>query len=29
LTSGQGCLIPTPETRSLRNEAPSCDPLKN
>jgi hypothetical protein len=28
LTSAEGCLIPTPETRSLRNESPNCDPLK-
>jgi hypothetical protein len=27
LTSAQGCLIPTPETKSLRNESPHCSPL--
>lgn len=29
LSSAEGCLIPTVETKSLRNEAPSCDPLRN
>jgi hypothetical protein len=29
MSSAQGCLIPTAETRALRNEAPGCDPLKN
>jgi hypothetical protein len=28
LSNNHGCLVPTPETRSLRNESPSCDPLK-
>lgn len=28
LSSAKGCLIPTAETKSLRNEAPGCDPLK-
>jgi hypothetical protein len=28
LTSQHGCLLPTAETKSLRNEAPGCDPLK-
>lgn len=27
-TNAEGCLIPTAETRALRNEAPGCDPLK-
>jgi len=27
-TSEEGCLIPTAETRGLRNETPGCDPLK-
>lgn len=27
-TTGEGCLIPTPETRALRNESPGCNPLK-
>jgi len=26
-TNPKGCLIPAPETRALRNEAPGCDPL--
>jgi hypothetical protein len=29
LTNEKGCLIPTAATGALRNEAPSCDPLKN
>jgi hypothetical protein len=29
LSSAEGCLISTAETGKLRNEAPSCDPLKN
>jgi len=29
LSSAEGCLIPTAETGKLRNEAPSCDPLKS
>jgi hypothetical protein len=28
LTSPEGCLMPTADTKSLRNEAPGCDPLK-
>lgn len=28
VTSPEGCLIPTAETRALRNESPNCDPLK-
>lgn len=27
-SSEEGCLIPTADTKRLRNEAPSCDPLK-
>lgn len=27
-TSDEGCLIPTAETRRLRNESPNCDPLR-
>lgn len=27
-TSSEGCLIPTAETRGLKNESPACDPLK-
>lgn len=27
LTSAEGCLLPTAETRSLRNESPHCNPL--
>ena len=29
MSSDKGCMIPTTETKALRNEAPSCDPLKN
>lgn len=29
VTTEKGCLIPTEETRKLRNESPGCDPLKN
>ena len=27
-TNDEGCLIPTAETKGLRNESPGCDPLK-
>lgn len=29
LSSQHGCLLPSPETGALRNEAPGCDPLKS
>jgi len=28
LTTEEGCLIPTADTKNLRNESPSCNPLK-
>jgi hypothetical protein len=28
VTTAEGCLIPSPETKRLRNESPNCDPLK-
>lgn len=28
LSSAEGCLIPTADTKGLRNESPNCDPLK-
>lgn len=28
LTTAEGCLVPTAETKGLRNEAPNCNPLK-